>query len=196
MTAPINASTSAGVVVTSDTSGSLAIQSNGTTVLTASSAGVTFTTPTTAAPTFSAYQSSTISVPASTYTLMSYQTKVFDTNGCFNNTASTATLNGISVPAYAFAPNVAGYYQITGSWTTNSTALQTLYSTIYKNGTAHIGGAFVYSSGVGGISTVNCLVYLNGVSDYIQMYGFDTISVGSTGGQVYTYFQAAYIRSA
>ena len=40
MTATINASTSAGVIVTSDTSGSLAIQSNGTTLLTATSTGL------------------------------------------------------------------------------------------------------------------------------------------------------------
>ena len=40
MTATINASTSSGVIVTSDTSGSLAIQSNGTTIATASSTGL------------------------------------------------------------------------------------------------------------------------------------------------------------
>jgi hypothetical protein len=40
MTATINASTSSGVILTSDTSGSLAIQSNGTTVLTATSTGL------------------------------------------------------------------------------------------------------------------------------------------------------------
>ena len=41
MTASINASTTAGVVVTSDTSGSLAIQSNGTAVATVASTGTT-----------------------------------------------------------------------------------------------------------------------------------------------------------
>lgn len=44
MTASINASTTAGVVVTSDTSGSLAIQSNGTTIATVSSAGLVMPT--------------------------------------------------------------------------------------------------------------------------------------------------------
>lgn len=39
MTATLNASTSTGVILTSDTSGSLAIQSNGTTIATASSTG-------------------------------------------------------------------------------------------------------------------------------------------------------------
>ena len=40
MTATINASTSSGIILTSDTSGSLAIQSNGTTLLTATSTGL------------------------------------------------------------------------------------------------------------------------------------------------------------
>lgn len=44
MTASINASTTSGVVVTSDTSGSLAIQGNGTTVATASSTGLAIST--------------------------------------------------------------------------------------------------------------------------------------------------------
>jgi hypothetical protein len=41
MTASINASTSSGVVVTSDTSGNLDFQSNGTTIATVSSSGLT-----------------------------------------------------------------------------------------------------------------------------------------------------------
>jgi hypothetical protein len=44
MTATINASTSSGVIVTSDTSGNLAIQSNGTTIATVSSAGLVMPT--------------------------------------------------------------------------------------------------------------------------------------------------------
>jgi len=44
MTATLNASTSAGVILTSDTSGSLAIQSNGTTIATASSTGLAIST--------------------------------------------------------------------------------------------------------------------------------------------------------
>ena len=44
MTATINASTTSGVIVTSDTSGNLAIQSNGTTIATASSTGLQIST--------------------------------------------------------------------------------------------------------------------------------------------------------
>jgi hypothetical protein len=44
MTASINASTTSGVVVTSDTSGAIAIQNNGTTKLTVNSSGTTIDT--------------------------------------------------------------------------------------------------------------------------------------------------------
>ena len=39
----------------------------------------------------------------------------FDIGGCYNSTGSTVTLNGISTPAYSFAPNVAGIYLLHGS---------------------------------------------------------------------------------
>ena len=47
MTATLNASTSSGVIVTSDTSGNLAIQSNGTTIATVASTGTTLANTTT-----------------------------------------------------------------------------------------------------------------------------------------------------
>ena len=37
-------------------------------------------------------------------------TEGFDVGGCYNNTGSTVTLNGISTPSYSFAPNVSGKY--------------------------------------------------------------------------------------
>jgi hypothetical protein len=45
-----------------------------------------------------------------TDTTIAFNTEKFDTDGCYNNTGSTVTLNGISTPAYSFAPNVAGKY--------------------------------------------------------------------------------------
>ena len=73
-------------------------------------------------PAFSAYQGTTQSVSASTPTNMTISIKEFDTATAFNNTASTVTLNGLSVPAYAFMPPVAGYYQVNGQVAFTSTA--------------------------------------------------------------------------
>jgi hypothetical protein len=55
-----------------------------------------------------------------------------NTAGCFNNTGSTVTLNGLSVPAYAFCPNVAGYYQVNLATNSNSTVTK-VGVLVYKN---------------------------------------------------------------
>ena len=38
----------------------------------------------------------------------------FDSDGCFNATNSSTTLNGLTAPAYSFTPHVAGYYYCFG----------------------------------------------------------------------------------
>ncbi len=45
-----------------------------------------------------------------TDTKIAFATEAFDVGGCYNNTSGTVTLNGISTPSYAFAPNVSGKY--------------------------------------------------------------------------------------
>jgi hypothetical protein len=65
-------------------------------------------------PAASVYMASNMDgVSSDVFTKVQFNTKVFDTATCFNNTGSTATLNGLSVPSYSFCPNVAGYYQVT-----------------------------------------------------------------------------------
>ena len=88
-----------------------------------------------AMPAFSAYQTGSLSLANNTVTTITYNTKEFDTNNCFNNTGSTVTLNGISTPAYSFAPNVAGYYQITAalSFSPSISGVE-LILTLNKNG--------------------------------------------------------------
>ncbi len=49
-----------------------------------------------------------------------FNTKDYDSGGCYNNTGSTATLNGRSVSAWHFGPNIAGYYFLYCSGAMNS----------------------------------------------------------------------------
>ena len=42
------------------------------------------------------------------YTQIPCNNEIFDQGGCYNNTGSTVTLNGLSAPAYSFCPNKAG----------------------------------------------------------------------------------------
>jgi hypothetical protein len=149
-------------------------------------------------PAFNAYPNSNQSVTTNTFTLINFQVKTgigFDTAGAFNNTGSTVTLNGISVPAYAFAPPVAGYYQISVNLASN-TAITRNYLAIYKN------GSFAYSGNDIGATTTNTLnsswlIYLNGTSDYIQLYAY---CIGGSpqwyGNSSFSFFSGVLVRSA
>ena len=61
-------------------------------------------------PFFSAQEASTTSFSDASKAQVEFDTEDFDSGGCYNNTGSTVTLNGVSAPAYSFAPNVAGKY--------------------------------------------------------------------------------------
>ena len=146
-------------------------------------------------PAFSAYQSTQQSqLSAGVATLLVFQTEEFDTNGCFNNTASTVTLNGISAPAYSFAPNVAGYYQIGGSAAVASSVATSLVY-IYKNGSSfkrliNTNSATITQGGG------SALVYLNGTSDYVQLYLSQGANQQLNISAETVYFQAVMVRSA
>jgi hypothetical protein len=186
MASTINSTTSSGVVITSDNTGQLQLQSAGTTVMTITSTGVTTQV---GAPAFSAYASATTSIPQGTSAKIAFATEVFDTN---SNFASSR-----------FTPTVAGYYQINAcitfpSFTNTSTG--ELLSVIYKNGTdyAYGSGFSVASANHYIMSNVSTVVYFNGTTDYVEIYGYN--STGSSLNVVneakFTYFSGFLARSA
>ena len=148
-----------------------------------------------AAPAFSAYPTTvTTSLPNATYTApIAVDTKQFDTASCFN--ASNATVGGI--PAYAFKPTTAGYYQIIGSVNWGSGAGSSNYLGINKNGTEFIDGPYVSITG-STVVTINALLSLNGTTDYIQFGVYQNSgSTRTTGTSIYQfYFQGFLARSA
>lgn len=148
-------------------------------------------------PTFSATSNANQSISAATFTLVSLQTENWDTATSFNNTGSTVTLNGISVPAYAFAPVIAGYYQVnyaidSGSSTSPIRSLACLYKngSQYRFATNMVGTTSYGNSG-------SSLVYLNGTTDYIQMYAYIQASTAVVGNiPTQTFFEAFLARTA
>jgi hypothetical protein len=129
-------------------------------------------------PAFSAYQATNQSIPSATQTKVTVGTEEFDTN---SNFASSR-----------FTPTVAGYYQINGSVQTNGSQ-QYLSSSIFKNGTLYKYGSFgttVYQS------SVSSLVYLNGSTDYVELYAYGASAFDSQNGIAATYFNGAMVRSA
>ena len=122
-------------------------------------------------PAFSAYPSATqSSISNATWTKVTLDLEDFDTN---NNFASSR-----------FTPTVAGYYQIQGSVYSNATTVNPsdVRSAIYKNGSLFKGTRQV---GGTGSPMISCVVFLNGSTDYVELYGFLD---NATGGQ----FLAAY----
>ena len=131
-------------------------------------------------PAFSAYQSTAQSISA-TLVKLTMDTKEFDTANCYSTTN------------YRFTPLVAGYYQVNGNLSFASSNSSTLIS-LYKNGVRFKDG------GLGGTlnsisSVLSTLVYLNGSTDYIEVYGYQSAGfpINTVAG---SYFQAILVRAA
>ena len=142
--------------------------------------GASITVASTAAPTFSAYQSSAQTLTSATFTKITFTTELWDTN---SNFASSR-----------FTPTVAGYYQInSGLYTT--TNQNVFVAVIYKNGTAYkqqVQGGASALNGVG----VSGIVYCNGSTDYIEIYGYMSTGSALLASDVHTWFDGSMIRSA
>jgi hypothetical protein len=137
-------------------------------------------------PAFSAYLSSAQTLSSMTATKIQFNTEEFDTASCYNNTST-----------YRFTPNVAGYYQVNSQVQVGSTYTNmTIW--LYKNGTDYKAGYFGLSgaSNVVAGSQVNALVYLNGSTDYIEIYAAVQNGQGLNIASTFNYFQAFLARAA
>jgi len=141
-------------------------------------------------PAFSAYAQGNQSISNSTWTKVTLAYEEFDTASAFDSTTN-----------YRFTPQVAGYYQINGMIAGNATVTNptTVQVAIYKNGAVYkryvsVGNATNYQCG--GISSV---VYLNGSTDYVELYGWLASSTAVFSGEssyVATWFNGYLVRSA
>lgn len=129
-------------------------------------------------PAFSAYASAVQTVTTSVATKVVFDTEVFDTN---NNFASNR-----------FTPTVAGYYQINAG--IQYLGSVTPYLQIYKNGSAY--SNLISSSQVNGNLHDANLIYCNGSTDYIEIYGTSYGGTQFNSSQVNTWFNGAMIRAA
>lgn len=132
-------------------------------------------------PAFSAYQSSAQTLSSTTFTKIQLQTKEFDTASAFDN-----------VTNFRFQPAVAGYYQINGSIQINVAATQVI-TLLYKNGSIYKQGSNANSSGC---AVVSSIVYFNGSTDYVELYGYISSGQVLAGGVFYTYLNGAMMRAA
>jgi hypothetical protein len=134
-------------------------------------------------PAFSAYQSTLQAISSLTQTVVLFQTEDFDTN---NNFASST-----------FTPTVAGYYQINAAVGFSGALTGGALCSIGKNGSIfRSGGIANTNSTLGTSANVSSLIYLNGTTDYVQIYIFAVTGSNTAAANNYTYFNGSLVRAA
>lgn len=109
-------------------------------------------------PAFRAECTSTTAVLTDQWTKVNLGGEVFDSNGNFSSSR--------------FTPTVAGYYFFNGSVDAQGGA-KLLAAGIYKNGTVRVStGNQVTDAAATWISNVSALMYLNGTTDYVELFAY------------------------
>ena len=121
------------------------------------------------APAFRAYMSSDTTISDATYTKVPLDTVLFDTTNDFDTTN------------YRFTPSVAGYYHINTILKFSFGSKIVLVSSLYKNGSPYELGEIWRGTAVTGSIGFNnnYLIYLNGSTDYVELYGYSDVSSGT-----------------
>lgn len=135
-------------------------------------------------PAFAAYQSTPqATFTANTFTKVVFQTEEFDTASCFDNTTN-----------YRFTPNIAGYYQFNTAVQFNGTASVAI--SLYKNGAMFKTGVNNSAALVGPAFCVSSLIYLNGTTDYVEVYAATGAAITTYASNTQTWFNGFLARSA
>jgi hypothetical protein len=113
-------------------------------------------------PAFEARLSSDQTISDDTFTKISVNEEVFDTDSCYDNSTN-----------YRFTPTVAGKYYIywscSGIASSNNVVNSNVF--IYKNGTQYNGGSIAGNSAIsGGSSIALATIDFNGSTDYVEFY--------------------------
>lgn len=134
---------------------------------------------------FSAIMSGNQSISNSTWTKVLFNTEEYDTASQYDHSNSK------------FQPTIAGYYQINSALSWFNGASTAALSRFYKNGSHYKNSAYLYHSDqslddyqVEGSMTV----YMNGSSDYLEVYAFNVGTanvISGAGGN--SYFQGFLI---
>jgi hypothetical protein len=141
-------------------------------------------------PAFSAYGNADVSVATSTYVKVTYPVEDYDTASYYDTSNSR------------FTPLVAGYYDIHAYFEWQGYAItNTLFSlNIFKNGGLWKRFQSGPSSGGNWGLQGNGIVYMNGSTDYLEIYANQatgsTMTIYNGNGQSFSSFQGVLVRSA
>jgi len=132
-------------------------------------------------PAFYVTQSATSALTGATWNKVTFTSETFDTNNNYDTSTSR------------FTPTVAGYYQLNAVVTSASIVIQV--TALYKNGSQQVRGPFSNNSAVSG-SSVSGLIYMNGSTDYVEVYCYNGGSTTTTDGNTNLSFNGFLARAA
>lgn len=139
------------------------------------------------APAFSAFRTSDQALTTGTFVKVACNSTEFNLGSAF----STSTNK--------FTPQVAGYYQVNAQVLIAGGTLTAGVLLLYKNGALHKHGGDIRGVSGGYLApTLSALVYMNGSTDYLELYAYAEGTSLSLQGTTATdnYFQACLIRPA
>ena len=119
-------------------------------------------------PAFSGYMGSDLTITNGIFTKVPIDTEDFDTTSDFDSATN-----------YRYTPSVAGYYQINATLRVVATSRTATLLSLYKNGSSY--KTLVLNRESSSSSVVvsgSTLIYMNGSSDYIELYGYAEFSSG------------------
>jgi hypothetical protein len=136
-------------------------------------------------PVFGAYRSTEqTGVANNTYVKVALNAEEFDSAGCFDSTTN-----------HRHTPTLAGYYRYEWAIDCRGTSLTVGYSELRKNGASQKGGSWGAASASASVSTGSGLIYMNGTTDYVELWGYTTASSGNrfSEGAALTYLSGSYV---
>lgn len=129
-------------------------------------------------PAFRAYGQNQQNFAANTWTKVTYDVEVFDTDNKFTNSR--------------FTPGVAGYYYVSARMQAANSGSASCFVAIYKNGVNDLQDSTELNPFASG--NPNGIIYLS-ATDYIEVYANINYSGGNSNGNNILYFSAVGIRS-
>jgi hypothetical protein len=183
MASIITATTANGLVSSADNSGVLQLASGtGNLVTVPSVTGTAMVSSN--MPAFSAYHSTSQTLTVDTLNKILFNTELFDTNNNFSSSR--------------FTPTVAGYYQCSCGIRADNNPIGALHVQIRINNTSPVAqGSFTNTGLASFMTSCSGLVYLNGSTDFVEVYCYTgTSGTSALAGVGLTYFQGAMVRAA
>ena len=134
------------------------------------------------APAFRATIASNQSLTTNTNTKLQVASEQFDLTNDYDNTTN-----------YRFTPSVEGYYQVNCTVYFAGSGMSRGITRLYKNGSEQGRADFLITGDA--IIPYSDLVYMNGSTDYLELYGYCIFTTSAVAAVSFTNFNAHLVRA-